>query len=531
MDVVELEWDVQGGYSRAGVAIASPLAVSEYVRVDVVVGRASRSLRCVRVDPLGVEHEVPRCNDRFSHDTDFAVGRHRLRIAGGEQQAELELDVLADPNKLDGEAYLAMLEEIERWSGAATLGRGLHGLPDAVLASEGATAGILVAVALRLLDLLARALRVVGMQARKSLLEEERAIPLHRVRSVDTELLRWFMRRPEGRGGRAAGDDTAQDGEATHLRVPRRSVFETADHPVNRHLRWLLARLDARLGSIATALRKSSKELLEQRWAEQIERGRHRLRRIIERGFLAELRPEPRPETVVILLGDPVYHRVHRVLRIMLNPRFCVRKGADEGGAVPGRASFDLYELWCFTRVETLISARLASPRWQVQLDLRGREGDVFGGVGWGSSITWTSDAGVLSLHFNRTFFALTPTRLARMRGCLSSSGEQRPDVVLCWSPRKRPLRWLILDAKYRAGRRNLTDAFESAHVYRDALRWDDRACALALLLTPHRDAAMALQYEPDHHAKFGTGLVELRPGQPSTLGVELLAWLGVATT
>lgn len=214
----------------------------------------------------------------------------------------------------------------------------------------------------------------------------------------------------------------------------------------------------------------------------------------------------------------------------MLDPRFHIRSSDVDGVGVPGRASYDLYELWCFVRVEMLITEVLAPRGWHTQIEPQGRDGEVFGGVGWGSSVTWTSEGGTLSLHFNRTFSGLTRERLASMAGCLSSSGEQRPDLVLSWSPVAGLRRWLVLDAKYRAGRRNLTDAFESAHVYRDALRWDDQPCSLALLLTPHHDKSMALQYEPAHHAKFRTGLVELRPGQASTVGVELLEQLGVPT-
>ncbi len=101
-------------------------------------------------------------------------------------------------------------------------------------------------------------------------------------------------------------------------------------------------------------------------------------------------------------------------------------------------------------------------------------------------------------------------------------------DWVVTWKPEQGEARWLCLDAKYRSEASQVADAFTSAHIYRDSLRWDgfgkEGCCAGAVLLVPATDPKGEHWFEKDFRDSHGVGAFQLTPGQPSP--DALIGWL-----
>ena len=93
-----------------------------------------------------------------------------------------------------------------------------------------------------------------------------------------------------------------------------------------------------------------------------------------------------------------------------------------------------------------------------------------------------------------------------------SISGTREPDIVLTRTDGDVP-KWYVLDAKYRTGRSNVLEAMASAHVYRDALRWNERRPERALLLVPRAGAAPWLE-QPDFISRHRVGVCALGAGR-----------------
>lgn len=85
--------------------------------------------------------------------------------------------------------------------------------------------------------------------------------------------------------------------------------------------------------------------------------------------------------------------------------------------------------------------------------------------------------------------------------------------------------RWICLDAKFRAGRRVLAEAFASAHLYRDALRWPSHggSCRGCLLLVPNASRDCESWFDPTFIARHGFGAAVWAPGRTSDV---VMRWL-----
>ena len=103
-------------------------------------------------------------------------------------------------------------------------------------------------------------------------------------------------------------------------------------------------------------------------------------------------------------------------------------------------------------------------------------------------------------------------TKGERCADLWSVSRRCQPDLVLRWRREGRS-GFVVLDAKYRASRGAILDGMaESAHLYRDALRWGATSPEASLLLVPDAGAVSWLAEEA-YVASHGVGVVTLRPG------------------
>jgi hypothetical protein len=100
-----------------------------------------------------------------------------------------------------------------------------------------------------------------------------------------------------------------------------------------------------------------------------------------------------------------------------------------------------------------------------------------------------------------------------------SVSRERWPDLLVTVT-RGGTRRWIALDAKYRRARQNVLEAMESAHIYRDSLRWHGQRADAALLFVPAEPRASWLTDPAFHEAERVGAWVLDRSLPPAVLDV-----------
>ena len=437
----------------------------------------------------------------------FEVGTLDLQIEHADGTRTLRMEVQPSRRKLSPSAWATMLDDIEAWLpqvlvGAEATSHGMVGL-------SGASSPLLVQALIPLIPELAAAVGAVVQSPRIVRRRRSTHMPIHKVRRARRRTTRWLGRHPE-----VAGWAVGEAGSGPPPEVPLVRLKDTVDHAANRHIAWMVRRVAKVLLDVAAVLDPLSRDdgaLTQRPWwcrerAAALRAGASGLERLLQRTFLGDLKPEPANEAALLVVVDhPLYRRVHTLGRRFLAARFTLEAG-DTGA--PVRPSFDLYELWTVLAVRRMLDTHLGnSIQWQRP---RGFEKILRLGTGhaW-----WRgrSERGELTLHFNLTFPSML-VGTGRL-GQASISTQRRPDLCITWSGRST--RWLALDAKYRAGRAHLGAAMESAHLYRDALRWPDFGGPArgALLLAPAKTDDCTAWFSRAFWAEHGVGVAELRPG------------------
>ncbi|MCB9682122.1 MAG: DUF2357 domain-containing protein [Alphaproteobacteria bacterium] len=455
----------------------------------------------------------------------FAVGRVRLTLTRGARQHDVELDVQPNEAKLGPDLWLALLDELETWMAGVTAG--VEGPRQAGLDLDGLDLPTAVEATLPIVPAFERALRDILRDPKTRARTRLETQPVHLARRADRESIRWLSTHPEAAAWFLPGADPDTSGAPPEL--PVRTVHEVIDHPANRHLAWLTRAVSRRLEGAADALDHALKSELNDTvsWCEARVRALRatasRLRRLLRTSALATVPPEPATEAALLVLLDaPTYARAHRYGRQLLKLGFA----PEVDHAVATRPSYHLYELWCLLAVQRAVDARVPSswPRKWSRLNLLKDLGSTGSGASWVA--TSPDQAHQVGVWFNPRF----PSRLdfagedvPTKRHALT--GERRPDVAIGVQT-GAVKRWLSLDAKYRVGRYSLGDAFTSAHLYRDALRWPrfDGPPAASVLLCPDATADTAPWYASWFHERHALGALVLRPGQARNPGFE--AWL-----
>lgn len=453
---------------------------------------------------------------RFGIDLPFAVGRYALALVDGDRTVHHAIEVRPAQAKADPATWMALLDDLEAW------------LPGLVTGAEGAAIGgvgtagfaspLLVEALLPLLPALEQALTAVLEAPRVRTLDRRVDRPLHQARRADREAHVALGRDPEAvaalRGGPRQGS-----GRAPTLWVP--DTEAALDHAANRHVAWLIHRVLARLGEAARALREAPPTELGDggRWilgrAAACAAAAERLRRRWRASAFAPLRPEAASEGALLVVQDhPTYARLHRLAWRIIRARFSLTEAPERAATRP---SFTLYELWCLLAVQRAVEGAAAAaigPGWTWRphgfarlLSLQGNGG----GAGWVAR----RGEDRLMIDFNPTFQSLAAGASPAARHALSK--QRRPDLTLRCARGGRAW-WAALDAKYRVGQSNVADAMQSAHIYRDALRWPGFGpkARASYLLCPAETADAALWFDADFHAAHRTGALCLRPGQPT---------------
>lgn len=461
----------------------------------------------------------------WSFETGFEAGALAFR-SSADAQPLLRARVLPRSEKLGEAQWLRIVEDVEEWLPATSVG--VEGSSHGRVGRGGSPAPLLASALGPLVTPLDQALRAVLREPRELIVASARDVPAHAVRAVRASTLQWLVRRPDAWGALGHREFPTQGSEPL---VPVRWSEATRDHPTHRYLAWLLERAADAVDAVAGRLEHAAEGVVTKvssSWCRARARQMRRAHAIMEsarhRSWLRAVPAAPISEAALLaVVDDPAYARVHALLRRFVRPLFALT--ANDGLEAPVRATFDLYELWCFLALHRVLKSRLIAAKWF----RKGVTTERFGeGRGHGARFAADLPHGRFELYFNLTF----PGYLARSSSPrFSVSGERRPDVVATWQPASGPSRWMCLDAKYRVREDKVADAFASAHIYRDALRWNDRGgrCQGVLLLIPNVAPRCAPWCADAFFAEHHVGAAWLAPGSNvETVAERVLKTLGV---
>ena len=313
-------------------------------------------------------------------------------------------------------------------------------------------------------------------------------------------------------------------------KIPVRRSIDSIDHPANQYVAWLLYRVTKKIQAIKKFLdtlaksRAGSDETSV--WCEarslRIEAWLGRIEKIVKNSFLSSIERKPASESALLtIFDDPVYARIHSMGRLFLSPLFTLEKSQGDLSAAV-KPNYTIYEIWCYLALFNALQKHLRDWKWQnggltKLLSLTG--------TGAGATISAKSPSGdmVLELLFNPVFVGYhARTNKARW----SLSGERRPDFVISLKRKGTEGTWIFLDAKYRIGRSNLADAFQSVHIYRDSLRYDGYGgkCRAGCLLSPSMTADAKEWFSKAFRNEHCAGVWELKPGRDH--GYEMAEWI-----
>lgn len=459
--------------------------------------------------------------------------RARLADAGGKTLATYRLDVGPAPEKLGGEVFERMVEEILDFDAALLLGEepakrkmGAVGPTDDPL--------VLFERLRSRREALDAAIAAVRRDPATVLRPRRRFVPLREVRRADLRTLRAAL------GNRAALESlpaARKRGADAAARRPTPGVSDepifdtpalerTVDSPANRAALLMLralvrraAELPKRLRELADRQESDTRTALAARLPERVA-----LLGEMERAFRAAERRPPfsqvtRAEVTAAGLNavsaHPIYSRFWQTAWAALRPGVY---GLERSDLLPLAPTWEIYERWCFVALAKRLREWL--PEWD--WTLRGHEGSDRR-----SAVGRSADGVALTLRLQSTF---RNTRGVPGENGWAVSKERRPDLLLTRNRGGPVTDFVLLDSKYTA-KNLLNEIGDTAHAYQDGLRWGrkGRRPAATLIVAPtteglKSDDAPWLADE-SYICEHRVGAVAMRPdcGPPDWLRKFLL--------
>lgn len=403
----------------------------------------------------------------------FYAGQVRVEVLHTSgSQATYDLAISPTAKKADNANFIEMIEEIRVFDqtllggmSAATMAFGNEG-------RSGLHADHVLLARLRLYghEFLAAVVALVRSPHQK-LSADRQMMPLARARRLHPTALRERKLSTLISGTSLSGEqfDTIQ--------VHAWTSSPTVDTPANRVLLGLLKRFRATL----TALREKvftlqlsddkdeQRNRVERRIAvlNQLEAKATRL--IQQHPFTAVKTGVAGSSGLTQIAAHPSYNKAYRLGCAAMASRVEGEQSLDQLHMPP---SWGIYESWCFLQtlacLEQLLGIRMTSAKptaVQAQLAFHAQ----------------LSSTHTIEVLFQANFPSSRP--YAGRLGW-SISRERVPDILIV-EHKASTSRSLILDAKWRSGKRNVLEAMESAHIYHDSLRIDHLAPSRCVLLLP----------------------------------------------
>lgn len=287
------------------------------------------------------------------------------------------------------------------------------------------------------------------------------------------------------------------------------SVFNDLDNPANQALAVVLKEVIRRTRLVTLAMQtlsekeesESARSALGPRLGRRIkflQSLHHDLRRI-ERcePFVSLKSPQVSAAGLNVISAHPIYARAYRYGWYVLRAGIFGEHDNEQLWISP---TWEIYERWCYLKVVDIVrqcypqlkltSAYPTSREDCIRFSGRLRELKVD---------VW--------LQVSCPAFDQKP-----YQGFASISGQRYPDIAITLDTGEQT-RFLIVDAKYRTSRKGVLDGMQSAHLYRDSLRWFGKRPDCALLLIPKKGGAAALETREYRQAN-GVGVIALAVGE-----------------
>ena len=436
---------------------------------------------------------------------------------GDRTRATYLLDVSPHPDKLGRDMFKAMLDRIWAFDPGLVLGTEPAAMP---IGHEAATAEPWLEYArLRAYgDRFVRALSAIAHRPLRELRAERAHLPLPQVRRADRQTALAALGNPQLLKVLGAGEGAATStGALPRFDVP--VARETLDGAANRCIAAIAHEVSRRAVRLRSELQSivekesdsTTRTALDARWPrrrEILDRLVARLRHYLRIPPLADVkRREISAAGLNAVSADPAYSNAYgsgwRILR----------RGA-EGPARAERMwispTWEIYERWCFVQLCDAIREAKPEYSWAILQTNKWKATAALKGSGSGRRS--------IELLLQPRF----PAGDQRPNiGFCSVSGLREPDIVLTRTDGDIQ-KWHVLDAKYRSGRSNILEAMASAHIYRDALRWNGRCAESAVLLVPRGGDVEWLE-RPDFVEKNHVGVCALGAEADLQNVIELL--------
>ena len=476
-------------------------------RETIFIGPDDRECRLLVDDePLG---RVEESANEWSWTPGFYAGEVRAELLDADDRSlgVWSLDVSPDRGKTGREVFARMIDEILDFDPHLVIGEeparrrlGAVGETDDPL--------ILFERLRRRRRDLERALAAIRREPVSVLRVRRLFVPLRDTRRADLRTLRSALRQPATLAAIRPGTASRPCGPRSDPVLDAPAVERTLDSPANRCILAMLRALHLRCRELAKRLNDLARKPTDDtrtavanrvdRWNQILdEMGRTFATAERRRPFSEVRRPEITAAGLNTVAAHPLYARFWRVGWEAL------RRGVyrlDPEDRLPLSPTWEIYERWCFVALARKLREWLPDCEWKTA----GRtESDR-------RTFTGTRDDGRnITLHLQPTF---GNTRGREANESWSISGTFRPDLVLTSQCADGVMRFVVLDAKYRATDSGILSGMtESAHPYADALRWGPLPAERTLLLVPNAAEAEWLT-RADYVDRHRVGVVALRP-------------------
>ncbi|MFB0492120.1 hypothetical protein ABIE45_004706 [Methylobacterium sp. OAE515] len=465
-------------------------------------------LRGERLAPESLQQADGQFKARFVHRIDSWAGRTSFSLFDGLEHHDFTLDVGPHQQKLTPGGWNALIKELSDISLALpwgmSPGAGAGGLTDDALVA------VHPAIIEHQLPLLERLLTRL-LADPPTLVRRVRTVrPLSLSRGADLRTVRWLARHPlELAGVRGEAPTDALPNPRAMADQPE--TLTSTDHPITRYIVHLLRRVQARMAATAKTLASPRQhgipddavKAYAKKLASRVEQANARIGAVLKTTLFRSVHPEPLSDAVLQALPDqPLFLALHRCGQRLLNPGLAYAPGQNIFAAL--KNSYDLFEILVLYRLAAQLGSYLSAD-WAPgkvasikKYDLEDRPEDRTRWVWQGPHDQR------LELTYQPLFHSAEPTNASRPLASLSA--QAIPDYVLALWKGDDIVSWLILDAKYRSGRKPVHDALGDIHRYRDSLRMGGTPAAGAYIIVPHLqdDAALYGQAQYLFAHQFG---------------------------
>lgn len=431
----------------------------------------------------------------FELFVDTWAGRTTLVLDGDNKLESLQLDIDPDGKKLGPGLWDSLIEELSRISTSLPWGLSPGGAEgrmttDALATVHPAIIESLLPPFLRLLQ------KFIGSPPVRTI--RMRTIrPLDVTRAADLRTIRSLSRRPlELAGLRGLLPEAYSPNARTMIDQP--DVGSTLDHPVTRYVAFLLQKIRLRLRCTVRSLRSpaghgvsdEAARTYARQLADSVERALREIQDVQNDRVFRGIQPEALSDTTLQVLPDhPLYLAIHRVGRRLAEPGLAYAPGQNVVSAL--KRSFDLFELAVLYRLVAALGDALG-PNWRPLTSSLVRRHPHEDRPSDRSTWSWIGPRDEsIELVYQALFNAAASS--ASSHGFASISGQCVPDFAIIYRRGESPASWIILDAKYRSGRKSIHDGLGDIHRYRDALRLSQRPASAAYIIVPALQEQAAL--------------------------------------